>query len=73
MSGVITAHNSGTGALTVNVLAINGSGTFAAWTVSLTALAAVALTTASITDYASDQAARQTVDQEFAVAMALCF
>lgn len=73
MSGVITAHNSGTGALTVNVTSINGSGTFAAWTVSLTALAAVSLTTASISDYASDQAARQTVDQEFAVAMSLCF
>lgn len=73
MSGVITAHNSGTGALTVNVTSTNGSGTFAAWTVSLTALAAVSLTTGAISDYASDQAARQTVDQEFAVAFALCF
>ncbi|MCA3715069.1 hypothetical protein [Phenylobacterium sp.] len=73
MTGVITAHNSGTGALTVNVLSINGSGTLAAWTISLTALASVSLTTASLSDYASDQAARQTVEQEFAVAMSLCF
>lgn len=35
MSGVITAFNSGTGALTVNVTAIGGSGTFTAWTISL--------------------------------------
>jgi hypothetical protein len=73
MSGVITAHNSGTGALTVEVTSTNGSGTFAAWTVSLTALASVSLTTGAISDYAADQAARQTVDQEFAVAFALCF
>jgi len=73
MSGVITAHNSGTGVLTVEVTSTNGSGTFAAWTVALTALAAVSLTTGAISDYASDQAARQTVDQEFAVAMSLCF
>ncbi|MCA6346711.1 MAG: hypothetical protein IM622_13255 [Phenylobacterium sp.] len=70
MSGLITAHNSTTGALTVNVLAINGSGTFAAWTVSLTALAAVALTTAQITDYASDQAAKTATATKLAVAFA---
>ena len=73
MVGVITAHNSATGALTVNVTQVSGSGTFAAWTVALTASAAAGLTTSSLTDYASDQAARQTVDQEFAVAMSLCF
>jgi hypothetical protein len=35
MSGVITAHNSSTGALTVNITSIEGTGTFAAWTVAL--------------------------------------
>lgn len=37
MHGDVTAYNSGTGSLTVNVSAISGSGTFAAWTVSLSA------------------------------------
>lgn len=37
MTGVITAFNSGTGALSINVTATPlGSGTFSAWTVSLT-------------------------------------
>lgn len=36
MLGQITAFNSGTGSMTVNVAATGGSGTFAAWTVSLT-------------------------------------
>lgn len=35
MDGQVTAHNNSTGALTVNVTAIGGTGTFAAWTVSL--------------------------------------
>lgn len=35
MIGQITAHNSGTGALTINVLRTGGAGTFAAWTVSM--------------------------------------
>lgn len=35
MTGIVTAYNSGTGALTVNVSQIAGSGTFAAWTVSM--------------------------------------
>lgn len=35
--GQITAYNSSTGALTVNSSFVNGTGTFAAWTVSLTA------------------------------------
>lgn len=34
MEGEVTAYNSGTGALTVNVRRIHGSGTYAAWTVS---------------------------------------
>jgi hypothetical protein len=35
MFGNITAYNSGTGSLTVNVTVVQGSGTFAAWTVAL--------------------------------------
>lgn len=35
MAGDITAYNSGTGSLTVNVLLTNGSGTVGAWTVSI--------------------------------------
>lgn len=37
MYGQITAYNSGTGSLTVNVTATGGSGTFAAWTIALAA------------------------------------
>jgi len=35
MAGTVTAYNSGTGALTVNVTSTNGSSTAEAWTVSL--------------------------------------
>lgn len=38
MVGQITAHDSGAGSLTVNVAAIGGSGTYADWVISLTAL-----------------------------------
>ena len=38
MTGQITAHDSGTGSMTVNVAAIGGSGTYADWVISLTAL-----------------------------------
>jgi hypothetical protein len=37
MTGTVTAYDTGTGALTVTVSATSGSGTYAAWTVSLTA------------------------------------
>lgn len=37
MLGEVTAYDSGTGSLTVNVRTKNGSGTYAAWTVSLAA------------------------------------
>ena len=37
MAGNITAYNSGTGSLTVNVVWIAGSGTFTDWTISLAA------------------------------------
>ena len=35
MSGQITAHNSGTGSLTINATSIGGTGTLAAWVVAL--------------------------------------
>lgn len=35
MTGIITAYNSGTGSMTVNVSTIGGSGTFTAWTISM--------------------------------------
>lgn len=38
MTGQVTSYNSGTGALVVNVTATGGSGTVAAWAVSVTAL-----------------------------------
>lgn len=37
MQGLVTAYNSGTGAMTVNVTVAVGAGTFASWTVSLLA------------------------------------
>ncbi|MDP3854655.1 hypothetical protein [Phenylobacterium sp.] len=37
MLGVITAHNSGSGALTVEVASVQGAGTYAEWTISLSA------------------------------------
>jgi hypothetical protein len=42
MIGQITAYDSGSGVLTVNVTAAGGSGTYSAWTISVTALAVVA-------------------------------
>ena len=42
MIGQITAYDSGTGSLTVNVTAFGGSGTYSTWTISVTALATVA-------------------------------
>jgi len=35
MDGQVTAHDSGTGALTVNVATVGGSGTIASWTISI--------------------------------------
>lgn len=40
MAGQVTSYNSGTGALVVNVTTAVGSGTVAAWTISVTALSA---------------------------------
>lgn len=42
MDGTLTAFNAATGAMTVNVTAISGSGTFAAWTVALSGAPGVA-------------------------------
>lgn len=36
--GQVTAYNSGTGSLTVNVTAVGGSGTIAAWTISVSGI-----------------------------------
>lgn len=53
MHGQVTAYTSGTGALTVNVSAIGGSGTYAAWTIGLSApsqSSAALLSTSSYAD-----------------------
>lgn len=53
MHGQITAYTSGTGALTVNVTAVGGSGTNAAWTIGLSApsqSSAALLSTSSYAD-----------------------
>lgn len=38
MAGYITSYTSGTGALVINVMATSGSGTFTAWTVSISGI-----------------------------------
>jgi hypothetical protein len=53
MHGQVTTYNSGTGALTVNVSAIGGSGTYGAWTIGLSApsqSSAALLSTSSYAD-----------------------
>ena len=53
MHGQITAYTSGTGALTVSVAAVGGSGTYAAWTIGLSApsqSSAALLSTSSYAD-----------------------
>jgi len=53
MHGQITAYTSGTGALTVNVTAVGGNGTYAAWTIGLSApsqSSAALLSTSSYAD-----------------------
>ena len=53
MHGQITVYTSGTGALTVNVTAVGGSGTYAAWTIGLSApsqSSAALLSTSSYAD-----------------------
>lgn len=53
MHGQVTAYTSGTGALAVNVYALGGSGTYAAWTIGLSApsqSSAALLSTSSYAD-----------------------
>lgn len=45
MTGTVTSYNSGTGALVVNVTAVGGSGTYAAWSLSLSSGGGASLTT----------------------------
>lgn len=59
MAGPITAYDSGTGALTFTAVAVGGSGTIAAWTVSLTAVGGATLgpnTFTAAQDYATGEA-----------------
>lgn len=53
MAGDVTAYNSGTGALTVNVVRIRGSGSASAWTVSLSGAVGPITTSEAIIAYAS--------------------
>lgn len=50
MAGTVTAYNSSTGAMTVNVANTSGSGTVSAWTVSLTGIPSTAGGTGSFTN-----------------------
>lgn len=54
MVGQVIAHDSGTGALTLNVTKTEGSGTIASWTLSLTGEPATALAAPSYLNQASD-------------------
>jgi hypothetical protein len=45
MDGQVTAYNSSTGAATVNVTSVGGSGTLAAWTISLSAASGALMST----------------------------
>lgn len=70
MSGVITAHDSTTGAITVQVAdgAFSGNGTFAAWTISLTASV---VATPAIIEAAGALAVPAAADMAFIIALAL--
>lgn len=58
MFGQVTAYAPATGALTLNVTTIGGTGTFSAWTVSTSAPTDAALTTALATAQADINTAR---------------
>jgi len=68
MQGVITAHNPGTGSLTVNVGAYKGTGTFADWTIGLSGPDALPVQTGNAGKYltTSGSVASWIVPPEFA-------
>jgi hypothetical protein len=68
MQGVITAHNSGTGSLTVNVGAYKGTGTFTDWTIGLSGPDALPVQTGNAGKYltTSGSVASWIVPPEFA-------
>ena len=68
MQGVITAHNPGTGSLTVNVGAYKGTGTFTAWTIGLSGPDALPVQTGNAGKYltTSGSVASWEVPPEFA-------
>ena len=68
MQGVITAHNPGTGSLTVNVGAYKGTGTFTAWTIGLSGPDALPVQTGNAGKYltTSGSVASWVVPPEFA-------
>jgi len=59
MAGQITAYNSGTGALTVNVTQTGGSGTIAAWTLALAPPDSITLAGKTLVDPAIDGAIKE--------------
>jgi hypothetical protein len=66
MSGQISAFNSATGAITVEVTEVGGAGTIAAWTVSLTAVGGIsparAIATSGLATGGGTLAADRTID-----------
>jgi hypothetical protein len=56
MDGTVTSYDSGTGALEVNVTSVGGSGTLAAWTVTLNG--GLALTSATLAQFAATTSAQ---------------
>lgn len=74
MSGILTAHDSATGAITVHVAtgAFSGSGTFAAWTISLTAaVVATPVIISAAADIATPIAVSAATDLAFILSIAL--
>ncbi|MCK5909426.1 MAG: hypothetical protein KAG62_05700, partial [Caulobacter sp.] len=56
MIGVLTAYNSGTGAVTVRVTTAEGSGTYAAWTIAMAAGAPMAVASQTDAEAGTDNA-----------------
>lgn len=72
MIGIITAFNSGTGAMTVQVSSVSGAGTLADWTIAVSSSAGVAssrtITAAGLITGGGDMSADRTVTVTAAVA-----